>query len=277
MVERRLGADYDSSWARRPLARHVRLLLIEGPIRLGVRALAAPERTGQDRLDDLSGPLIFAANHHSHLDAPLLLTSIPEPWRHRMVVAAAADYFFANRVGAAASALAIGAIPIERTKVERRSADRAAALLADGWSLLIFPEGGRSADGWGRGHRGGAAYLGLRCAVPVVPVHVEGTGRIFGKGAKRPSPGTSRVTFGRALRPHEGESASRFAVRIEAAVAALADEAATDWWSARRRAAEGRSPALTGPQGASWRRAWALGDRRGPQTRAAPRTAWPRF
>ncbi|MBW3579733.1 MAG: 1-acyl-sn-glycerol-3-phosphate acyltransferase [Actinobacteria bacterium] len=277
VVERRLGADYDSSWARRPLARHVRLLLIEGPIRLGVRALAAPERTGQDRLDDLSGPLIFAANHHSHLDAPLLLTSIPEPWRHRMVVAAAADYFFANRVGAAASALAIGAIPIERTKVERRSADRAAALLADGWSLLIFPEGGRSADGWGRGHRGGAAYLGLRCAVPVVPVHVEGTGRIFGKGAKRPSPGTSRVTFGRALRPHEGESASRFAVRIEAAVAALADEAATDWWSARRRAAEGRSPALTGPQGASWRRAWALGDRRGPQTRAAPRTAWPRF
>lgn len=277
MVERRLGADYDSSWARRPLARHVRLLLIEGPIRLGVRALAAPERTGQDRLDDLSGPLIFAANHHSHLDAPLLLTSIPEPWRHRMVVAAAADYFFANRVGAAASALAIGAIPIERTKVERRSADRAAALLADGWSLLIFPEGGRSADGWGRGHRGGAAYLGLRCTVPVVPVHVEGTGRIFGKGAKRPSPGTSRVTFGRALRPHEGESASRFAVRIEAAVAALADEAATDWWSARRRAAEGRSPALTGPQGASWRRAWALGDRRGPQTRAAPRTAWPRF
>ncbi len=277
MVERRLGADYDSSWARRPLARHVRLLLIEGPIRLGVRALAAPERTGQDRLDDLSGPLIFAANHHSHLDAPLLLTSIPEPWRHRMVVAAAADYFFANRVGAAASALAIGAIPIERTKVERRSADRAAALLADGWSLLIFPEGGRSADGWGRGHRGGAAYLGLRCAVPVVPVHVEGTGRIFGKGAKRPSPGTSRVTFGRALRPHEGESASRFAVRIEAAVAALADEAATDWWSARRRAAEGRSPALTGPQGASWRRAWALGDRRGPQTRAAPRTSWPRF
>ncbi|MBW3575167.1 MAG: 1-acyl-sn-glycerol-3-phosphate acyltransferase [Actinobacteria bacterium] len=276
-VERRIGSDYDTSWARRPLARHVRLLLLEGPIRLGVHALAAPEREGQDRLDALRGPLIFASNHHSHLDAPLLLTSIPEPWRHRMVVAAAADYFFANRFGAAVSALAIGAIPIERTKVERRSAERAAALISDGWSLLIFPEGGRSADGWGRGHRGGAAYLALRCAVPVVPVHVEGTGRIFGKGAKRPSPGTSRVTFGAALRPGDGESATRFAGRIEGAVAALADEAATDWWSARRRAAKGESPSLTGPEGNSWRRIWALGDRRGPQTRAAPRTAWPRF
>ena len=277
VVVRRTGADYDSAWARRPLAHHVRLLLLEGPIRLGVKALAAPERAGLDRLEDVPGPLIFAANHHSHLDAPLLLTSIPEPWRHRIVVAAAADYFFANRLSAAASALAIGAIPIERTRVERRSAERAGALINQGWSLLIFPEGGRSADGWGRGHRGGAAYLALRCGVPVVPVHVEGTGRIFGKGAKRPSPGTSRVTFGAPLRPREDENASRFAGRIEKAVAALADEAATDWWSARQRAARDQSPRLTGPEGSSWRRAWALGDRRGPQTRAAPRTAWPRF
>ncbi|CAN5193721.1 hypothetical protein BH24ACT1_BH24ACT1_03820 [soil metagenome] len=282
---RRTGPDYDTSWARRPLARHARLLLVEGPIRLGVHALAAPRRCGLDRLDGLGGPAIFAANHHSHIDTPLLLTSIPEPWRHRIVVAAAADYFFSNRVTSAASALAIGAIPIERTRIERRSADRAAALIDDRWSLLIFPEGGRSADGWGRGHRGGAAYLALRCDVPVVPIHVEGTGRIFGKGASRPSPGTSRVTFGRPLRPVDGENAVRFAGRIERAVAALADEAATDWWSARQRAHRGESPSLSGPEGNSWRRAWALGDRHRPRARrsaqagpGAPRSpAWPRF
>ncbi|HWH35360.1 MAG TPA: lysophospholipid acyltransferase family protein, partial [Acidimicrobiales bacterium] len=261
---RRTGADYDTAWARRPLARHTRALLVDGPMRLGIRAIASPRRCGLDRLEDLSGPAIFAANHHSHLDTPLLLTSVPEPWRHRMVVAAAADYFFTNALTSSASALAIGAIPIERTRIERRSADRAAALIEDRWSLLIFPEGGRSADGWGRGHRGGAAYLALRCGVPVVPIHVEGTGRIFGKGAKRPSPGTSRVTFGHPLRPGEGENAVRFAGRIERAVATLADEAATDWWAARRRAARGASPSLTGPEGNSWRRAWALGDRHRP-------------
>ena len=97
-----------------------------------VRAVAHPERTGFDRLSDLDEdrPVIFAANHHSHVDAPLLITSIPEPWRHKLVVGAAADYFFATRMTGALSALAMGAIPIDRTRVQpqvrrsRRGADR---------------------------------------------------------------------------------------------------------------------------------------------------------
>ena len=67
----------------------------------------------------------------------------------------------------------MGAIPIERARVGRRSADYAAGLIDDGWSLLIYPEGGRSPDGWGQTFRGGAAYLALRCGVPVVPVHLQ--------------------------------------------------------------------------------------------------------
>jgi 1-acyl-sn-glycerol-3-phosphate acyltransferase len=157
--------------------------------------------------------------------------------------------------------------------VTRRWGVVLAALLAVGWSLLIFPEGVRSPVGWGQGHRGGAAYLAARTGVPVVPVHLEGTGRIFGKGDKRPRPGSTTVTFGHALSSGEGESSTRFAARIEAAVAALADEARTDWWQARRRAHAGATPALTGPETTSWRRAWALGDRRSRAKRRRP--AWP--
>jgi hypothetical protein len=52
------------------------------------------------------------------------------------------------------------------------------------------------------------------------------------------------------------------AARIERAVAALADETSTDWYTARVRAHRGASPALSGPEAPSgWRRAWALGDR----------------
>ena len=85
-----------------------------------------------------------------------------------------------NRITATLSALVIGAIPIERTKVTRRSADQAAELIDDGWSILIFPEGGRSPDGWGQPFRGGAAYLALRCGVPVMkprrcPFSMSGT------------------------------------------------------------------------------------------------------
>lgn len=272
--EPRWGQAYDTDWARRTPARYARFFIVEGPMRAVVRALASPARRGADRLDAVRGPVIFAANHHSHVDTPLLLTSIPDRWRHRTVVAAAADYFFTNRYTSAASALAMSAFPIERKTVSRRSADQAARLIAEGWSLLIFPEGGRSPDGWGQGHRGGAAYLSSRTGAPVVPVHLEGTGRIFAKGDKRPRPGSTTVTFGAPLAPEPGESSTRFAARIETAVAALADEARTDWWSARHRAHAGRSPALTGPETTSWRRVWALGDRRSRRARQA-RRRWP--
>ena len=259
---RKLGADYETEWARRFPARFARLVLLETVVRPAVAALGAPERAGIDRLHGLGdGPVIFASNHHSHLDTPVLLTSIPEPWRHKVFVGAAADYFFRTRITSAASALVIGAIPIERSKVTRRSADQAAELIEAGWSMLIFPEGGRSPDGWGQPFRGGAAYLSSRCNVPVVPLHIEGTGRILRKGAKLPTPANVRVTYGVPLLPVEGESAARFAERIERAVAELADEATTDWWQARRRAASGATPALTGPSAPAWRRAWALGDR----------------
>jgi len=216
--------------------------------------------------------VVFAANHHSHLDTPLLLSLIPEPWRHHMIIGAAADYFFGNRVTSTLSALVIGAIPIERAKVNRRSADLAAELIDDGWSMLIFPEGGRSPDGWGQAFRGGAAYLAARCGVPVVPIHVEGTGRILRKGRSIPQPSPTVVTFGWPLRPDEGEDSRRFATRIETAVAELGDEATSDWWQARRRAHDGRTPGLQGPDIGAWRRTWALGDR-GPRRRRRP--AWP--
>ena len=269
----RLGAAYDTAWARSPAARLGRLALLEGVMRPVIRAVADPERRGYDRLVGLDGPAIFAANHLSHLDAGLLLTSLPEPWRHRAFAGAAADYFFDTRVKATMAALALNAIPIERTKVTRRSALLAADLIDDGWSMVIFPEGGRSPDGWGQPFRAGAAFLAVRCGVPVVPVHLEGTGRILPKGTSRLVPGTTRVTFGTPLRPSPDEDMRDLAARIEAAVTGLADEVAGDWYAARRRAHAGESPPLSGPDASAWRRAWALGDRR--SHRRPARTPWP--
>ena len=272
----RSGSDYDTEWARRYPARVARAALVEAVARPAVQALARPQLHGLDRLDPLveaGDPVIFAANHHSHVDTPLLACSVPEPWRHRLFVAAAADYFFRTRVTSVLSALVIGAIPIDRSRVSRRSADRAAGLIEDGWSMLIFPEGGRSPDGWGQPFRGGAAYLALRCGVAVVPVHLQGTGRILRKGRKLPTPATARVTFGAPLTPADGDDARRFGATLERAVAALADEATTDWWQARRRAHAGESPALTGPDAPAWRRAWALGDP--DRRRNRQRRRWP--
>ncbi|MEZ5180876.1 MAG: lysophospholipid acyltransferase family protein [Acidimicrobiales bacterium] len=265
--EQKLLGGYDSAWARKLPARYARFFATEGLMRPIIAGLAQPERRGLDRLADLEGAAIFAANHHSHLDAGLLITSLPEPHRHQVFAAAAADYFFDTRVKATASALVLNAIPIERTKVGRRSADQAAELLDDGWSMVIFPEGGRSPDGWGHPFRGGAAYLAIRCGVPVVPVHLAGTGRILPTGQSRPTPGRTVVTFGDPILPAEGERSQALAERIERAVAALADEATSDWYAARRRAAAGETPTLTGPQAGAWRRTWELtANRKKPST-----------
>lgn len=260
--EPRLGAAYDTDWARSPAARVGRLALLEGAVRPLIRAVADPERRGYDRLVGLDGPAIFAANHLSHIDAGLLLTSLPEPWRHRAFAAAAADYFFDTRLKATMSALALNAIPIERTKVTRRSAVLAAELIEDGWSMVIFPEGGRSPDGWGQSFRAGAAFVAVRTQVPVVPVHLEGTGRILPKGTSKLVPGRTRVTFGTPIHPTPETDMRELAAEIESAVTALADEVGGDWWTARQRAHAGQSPPLSGPDAGAWRRAWALGDRR---------------
>ena len=253
---RNVGADYDTSWARSMPARMIRSVLLEGIVRPLMGGLASPTVHGADRLAEIDGPVVFAANHHSHVDTPLLVSVIPEPWRHRLVVGAAADYFFGNRFVSPISALIVGAIPIERRRINRRSAELTAELITEGWSVLIFPEGGRSPDGWGQPFRGGAAFLALRCGVPVVPIHVEGTGRILAKGRRLPRRSHVTVTFGPPLEPLEGEDARRFAPRIEAAVATLADERATDWWQARKRAHAGTTPSLQAPPGGGWRRAW---------------------
>jgi 1-acyl-sn-glycerol-3-phosphate acyltransferase len=262
-----LGVHYDTDWARRPLASAVRGVITEGPLRLAAKALTDPEIVGHDRLADLTAldeppPVIFAPTHHSHLDTGLMIHAVPAVWRRRMVVAAAADYFFDKHWKAALSALSLNAIPIDREVTGRTSSDAIRALIDDGYSLVIYPEGGRSPDGWGQDWKGGAAYLSSRTGAPVIPVFVDGTGAIFGKGMRRPRPGRTRVVFGAPLRPSDGESTRRFSARIATEVATLADEATTDFWTARRRAAAGTTPPLTGPEYEGWRRDWALADRR---------------
>lgn len=258
----RLGDAYETDWARRPLALWSRIAVLESAGRVATRATCRPSVHNLDRLGSADGPLIFVANHHSHLDTALLLTTLPMPWRHELVVAAAADHFFDTGPKAALAAWAYGAVPMERRRTSRRSADRAATLLDDGWSLLIFPEGGRSPDGWGQPHKGGAAYLAVRCGVPVVPVHLHGTGRVLPKGRSVPEPQSVQINIGSPLRPEPDEDARRFAVRVEAGVARLADETSSDWWAARRRAATGSTPSLKGPQLDTWRRDWHSPDRR---------------
>jgi len=234
-------------------------MLLDNVTRPLAHAIAAPEVRGAEMLELVETPTIFVANHASHLDTGLLLSILPRRFRHKAVVAAAADHFFDRRWKAHLWALGLGAIPIERHRVNRRSADAAAGLLDEGWNLIIFPEGGRSPDGWFQEFRGGAGYLARRTGRTVVPVHIDGTWAIWPKDADRLHRHQTRITFGTPLSLAEGEDARRFGTRIETTLATMADERRTDWWTARRRAAAGTTPSARGPDAAPWRRSWSLG------------------
>ena len=249
--EPELGVHYDTAWSRRYPVRLARAMVLDNVARPLARAVASPLIRGDEGLTGLEGPVIFAANHASHVDTPLLLSCLPLRFRHRTVVAAAADYFFDRRWKADAWSFLLAAIPIERTKVNRRSAELAADLLADGWNLVIFPEGGRSPDGWAQDFPAARPTWPRAPGRPVVPVHLDGTRHILPKGGKGLRRTRTTITFGTPLWPDEGENARRFAVRIETAVATMANEATTDWWTARKQAAAGTTPPLQGPDAAA--------------------------
>ena len=272
----RTGLDFDTDWARKPAARLARAAIIDLAIRPAVHALAQPTVDGRERLDAVDAPVIFAANHHSHADTGLLLSLLPERFRRKAVVAAAADYFFDRRAKGTFHALTFGAVPMERTKVNRRSAVVATDLLADGWNLVIFPEGGRSPDGWGHHHRPGAAFVSNRTGAPVVPVYIDGTSRILPKGKSWPTRASCAVVFGSPIAMEHDGDVRQFAQRIERAINELADELTSGWWEARKNAHRGTTPEITGPSAGAWRRRWALGPRPG-QARTATTRRWPRL
>ena len=247
---------FATDWARTRPVRLLRDVAQKGALEPLFRSQVRTQVQGLDLLSRVEGPVIFVANHASHLDTPLILLSLPERWRRTAAVAAAADYFFDTWWRAVGSAVVFNAFPIER-----RGGAMAATpgdLLEDGWSLVVFPEGTRSRDGWMGRFRSGAAWLAVEHAVPVVPVAHRGTFASMPRGQSWPSGGRQQLTirFGAPLHPSADESARDFAARIEQAVAALLDEDRTTWWESRRRLAEGRIPDPSGPPVAQWRRVW---------------------
>jgi hypothetical protein len=121
---RNIGLEYATEWTRTPVSRVVRAVVLDGIAAPLNRLIASPTVLGADIVERIDGPVIFAANHTSHLDTTLILGALPMSVRHKTVVAAASDYFFDRPWKAAASSLLLGAIPVDRCAHRRRMAPR---------------------------------------------------------------------------------------------------------------------------------------------------------
>lgn len=264
--------EFPTAWARTPVARAVR----DGIHRFGLKPLVwsqtRPVVHGLDHLDGLAGPALFVSNHASHLDAPLLLCSLPPAWRTRTAVGAASDYFFDARWRALGTALVFSTFPVDR---HGGGTATASTLLDEGWSLLLFPEGTRSGDGWMQRFKHGAARLALDHHVPIVPLVIRGSYAAMPKGRSWPRPGRLPVSvrFGPPVWPDVDGGHRVTSQAASAAVARLWDEDEHDWYGSLRRAEADGPPVPDGPDAAPWRRIWSSTE---PLPRAGRTPTWRR-
>ncbi len=168
-----------------------------------------------------AGPLppdrahVFVANHQSTIDVFVLGAVLPG--QYRWVVKQ--ELFSIPILGRAM--LRAGYVPIDREEPRRSRSgfSRAAAVLAAGDSLVVFPEGTRSADGRLQPFKRGAFALAQAAGSPVVPVAVIGSREVLAAGSYRLRPGTVRVELAPAI-PSTGLSQMELAAQARAAIAA---------------------------------------------------------
>lgn len=215
-------AQLDLPWARSPPARAAREIILRGAFN-GLMAYYTHRRTtGEQRLAGAAAPLLFVANHASHIDTPLILCALPARWRRRTAVAAAADYFYGDRRLAALVSLAFNTVPVRRKGGGTGNLEHIEALLADRWNLLLYPQGTRSRAGDTKRLHSGAAVLAAKHQLAIVPIRVEGTYAAMPPGQAWPRRRVWQrrhlveVTFGEAIRPRSPQERDEVMEHLQA-------------------------------------------------------------
>jgi len=172
--------------------------------------------SGTEHIPD--GPVIFMSNHQSNFDILTLLAGMP-----RQIYWIAKKELFDIPVFGASMRRG-GYIPLDRSDGRKalRSMDNAAAIIRSGKSVVIFPEGTRSRDLRMLPFKRGGFMLALKAAVPVVPVTINGSGRINPAGRTRLYPGDISVTLHPAVLPSttipRGEAENLLMEQVRAAI-----------------------------------------------------------
>ncbi len=223
------------AWNRSFLARFIRRLNFYTWILPVTWSLTWPRVEGLEHVKEVAGPVVFAANHQSHLDTPAIFAALPGPWRYRLSPAMQKEFFeahfnpgkygrlawFTNSLNYYLAALLFQAFPLPRREAGTRQTLRyIGELVSEGCSILIYPEGIRSKSGKIEPFQPGVGMIASRLHVPVIPVRIEGADRVMGVGQWLPSPGRVLVAFGPALRL-AGEDYVVLARQVEEAVRRL--------------------------------------------------------
>jgi 1-acyl-sn-glycerol-3-phosphate acyltransferase len=210
------------SWTQKRSIRRVRAILQTFVIFPLMGAFSPLTIVDQYRVKVVKGGAVFVSNHSSALDAVVMLQALPNRFRYRAFVVAAADSIFKRKWEAVLTQLLINTFPIPRAGGARPALDRLKEHLAHRWSVVIFPEGTLSRTGNIGTFKKGAAILAIDAGVPIVPAYVDGLYEVFPRFRRIPRRHPASIKFGDPLYPQPGEDYDGFIARVEQAVRTLA-------------------------------------------------------
>ena len=166
---------------------------------------------------------VYFANHTSHLDALVLWSSLPKPVRAVTRPVAAKDYWDRSAIRRYI-AKTFNALLIDRKKIKVHSSPVEMMIREIGhtYSLIVFPEGGRSESGDLGEFKSGIYYLSKkRPDLELVPVYMDNLNRILPRGEFLPVPLLSSISIGAPIWLEHGEPKTEFLKRAREAVLAL--------------------------------------------------------
>ena len=200
--------------------------------------LAAPRVvvTGKTLATEGGEPMLIIANHVTAYDGPLLLYGLPRAMRDRCAVAMSGEMLedfrhgrnlqprWLNPLGPLAWLLItalFNVFPLPRQRDFQRSFAHAGAALDEGFDVMVFPEGTRSADGTLAKFRPGIGLLVKQSFAAVLPMAVVGLGELKTRRRGWFRSGTVEVRVGRPVRFAAYESEAAITTRLQAEVEKL--------------------------------------------------------
>lgn len=166
---------------------------------------------------------VYFANHTSHIDVVLVWSALPHRIRKLTRPVAAKDYWSKGWIRPHV-AKTYNAMLIDRkaVKVHQSPLDLMINQMVDKYSIIIFPEGGRSTGEEVGEFKSGLYYLTKkRPDLELIPVYLNNMNRILPRDEYLPVPLLSSITFGPPMWRETGESKQEFLARAREAVLKL--------------------------------------------------------